>query len=113
MQMARASSTKQEKIDKKFRLLCRDLNQVIIHTVEYNYGDFRFRVYQDANGRYSTLVADVEWEKEFGRKFRKAARKHGYKLDFDSRVGVYYIRKLNNKNKKNGKRRITLHDPEE
>lgn len=111
--MARTTSGKQEKIDEKFRFLCRDLNQVIIHTVEFNYGDFRFRVYEDANGRYSTLVADIQWDKDFGRKFKKIARKHGYKLNFDSRKGVYYIRQLNNKNKKNGTRRITLHDPEE
>jgi hypothetical protein len=59
------------------------------------------------------LVADIEWEKKFGDKFRREAHRHGYDLEFNSRKGVYYIRTLNNKNKKNGKRRITLHDPEE
>lgn len=110
--MARTATNKQKKIDKKFQLLCRDLNQIIIHTRQYNYGDFRFRVYQNCRGQYSVLLADISWHKEFGDKFQEVAHKHGYKLDFDARKGIYYIIELNNKNKKYEKERITLISPE-
>lgn len=83
--------TSDAEIEALFAPLIRELNNIIRFTDEYRYGNFRFRIIVDCDQVPTIMVADIKWDKNFGRDIRRICKHFNIYADFQDWDGFYYF----------------------